>query len=221
MEEGAEEGLLGRGGASGLRSTLPPALGSWRGRWAWEGLGRPQGHTEQKGMRVGTRVSPAHPFLCSAHRLNPKPGESQGSVLRGDSPAQGALRFSVGTRPSDCQELAGESGRDGMGATGCRGLRLLDGGQSANRPAPPHSAPGGPGDRPSPRQSQAGRRRGLVSACAGAVVGQESQGWVSLGPTDHHSGPSPGPTPGPRRPPLTRRPVLSELQQLRVLSRNL
>ena len=42
-----------------------------------------------------------------SHRPRSEPGESRGSLLRGDSPPQGALRFCGGTRPLNRQGPAG------------------------------------------------------------------------------------------------------------------
>ena len=88
----------------------------------------------------------------SSHRPRSEPGESQGSVLREDSPPQGTLRFSGETRPLKLSAAGGEWGRDGAGATGCRGLRLRDGGQSGEEQARPHPIlpPEAPGIAPSP-----------------------------------------------------------------------
>ena len=179
--------------------------------------GRSQGHAGRRGVRWGPPVSLVHPFLGlfpGAHsprlRPRPKPGESRGSMLRGDSPPQGALRFSGRTRPFRLSRAGGESGGDGSGATGCRGLRPLDGGQSGEEQARPNSCypwrlQGSP---PPPGQSPASRCRGLSERLSGG-----SGGSVGAAVGSH-----------PGTPQTTAQgqahPVLSELWQLRVLGRN-
>ena len=173
-------------------------------------------------MRWGPRVDPVHPLLglfpgphSPSHRPRPEPGESRGSVLRGDSPPQGALKFSGRTRPLRSSRAGGESGGDGAGATGCRGLRLLDWGSVCGGadPPPPHHTSGGSRDRPLPQAESRRQTQRTERASVGGGGGSVGRRRPPL-----RGGSHPGTQPtklrgGPH-------PVLSELWQLRVLSRN-
>ena len=98
--------------------------------------GRPQGHAGQRGVWWRPRISPAHPFLGSATDPDLNLGSLR-ALCSGETAQPRGLRFSVGTIPLRSSRAGGESGRDSMGATGCRGLRLLDGGQSVEEQARP------------------------------------------------------------------------------------
>lgn len=204
VEEGALREEPSEGGAlePAPPPPLPPALGSLRSRWAvggsWGGQRR-----RAEGSEVGTPGQPGAPLPgliprthSLSHRPRSEPGESWGSVLRGDSPPQGALRFSGRTRPLRSraggvrQRWRGNHRLQGPEAAGWGGL--VCGGAGPSHPILPLEAAG---IAPSPRQSQAGRRRGLSERLWGG------QWWVPpQDPSDHCSGA--GPTPGPLRPPL-------------------
>ena len=129
-----------------------PFLPHWGPRGAGgqcEGLGEATEPFRAEGGEVGTPGQPSIrlPGLIPrtqypSHRSRSEPGDSRGSVLRGDSPPQGALTFFGRTRPLRLSRGGGESGRNGAGATGCRGLRLLHGVQSGrSKSAPTASCP--------------------------------------------------------------------------------
>ena len=180
-----EEGLLREGPPEGGASEPVPrpfllhwGLGGPGGQC--EGLREATGPCRAEGSEVGTPGQPGIPLPgliprthSPSHRPRSEPGESRGSMLRGDSPPQRALRFCWGGKAPQSSRAGGESGRDGPGATGCRGLRLLDGGQSGEEQVRPHPIlpPEAPGIASSPRQSQAGRRRGLSERLWRALVG--------------------------------------------------
>ena len=171
VEEGALREWPPKGGASELapRPFLPQwGLGGAGGQW--EGLGEATGPCRAEVGEVGSSGQPSVrlPGLIPrtqspSHRPRSEPGESRGSLLRGDSPPQGILTFSGRTRPLRSSRGSGESGRDGARATGCRGLRLLDGVQSVEKQVRPHHIlpPEATGIPSSLGQSPAGRHRGL------------------------------------------------------------
>ena len=150
-----------------------PFLPHWGPRGAGgqcEGLGEATEPFRAEGGEVRTPGQPSIrlPGLIPrtqypSHRSRSEPGDSRGSVLRGDSPPQGALTFFGRTRPLRLSRGGGESGRNGAGATGCRGLRLLHGVQSVEKQVRPHRIlpPEAAGITSSHGQSPARRQRGL------------------------------------------------------------
>ena len=171
-----EEGALREGPPEGGASEPAPrpfllhwGLGGPGGQC--EGLREVTGPCRAEGSEVGTPGQPRAPLPglnlprshSPSHRPRSEPMASRGSVLRGDSPPQGALTFFGRTRPLRLSRGGGESGRNGAGATGCRGLRLLDGVQSVEKQVRPHRIlpPEAAGITSSHGQSPARRQRGL------------------------------------------------------------
>ena len=195
MEEGALREWPPEGGDS--EPAPRPFLPHWGPGGAGgqcEGLGEATEPFRAEGGEVGTPGQPSVrlPRLIPrtqypSHRSRSEPGDSRGSALRGDSPPQGALTFFGRTRPLRLSRGGGESGRNGAGATGCRGLRLLHGVQSVEKQVRPHRIlpPEAAGITSSHGQSPAGRHRGLSERLQGEVDPWE---------------PRLGPTPGPHRP---------------------
>ena len=199
--------------------------GSRGGHRALQGRGGDVGTPGQPSVRLpGLIPRTQYP----SHRSRSEPGDSRGSVLRGDSPPQGALTFFGRTRPLRLSRGGGESGRNGAGATGCRGLRLLDWGSVCGGadPPPPHHTSGGSRDRPLPQAESRRQTQRTERASVGGGGGSVGRRRPPLRGGSHprtpqtplRGGPHPGTQPtklrgGPH-------PVLSELWQLRVLSRN-
>lgn len=180
-------------GPRSLRPTLPPALDPGGAGGQCEGLRRPQGHTGQKGMRWGPWVSPAHPFLGSAT----DPDLNLGSLraLCSGRPSPGALRFSGDKTPQGLSRAGGERGRDSMGATGCRGLRLLDGvSLQRSRPAPTPFCPRRLQGRPPPGRVKPADAEGAGRKPRGQWGVQEPAGSHTGDPTTTTQGRAPSPT---------------------------
>ena len=100
MEEGAlREGPPEGGASEPMPHPFLPHWGRGGADGLWEGLREATGPCRAEGSVEETPDHPGAPLPGLSHRPRPKPGESRGSVLRGDSPPQGALRFSGRTRP--------------------------------------------------------------------------------------------------------------------------
>ena len=209
VEEGAlREGPHDRGASEPVPRPFLPHQGLGGPSGQCEGLREATGPCMAEGNEVGTPGQPGVrlPGLIPRtqsprHRPRSEPGESRGYLLREDSPPQGTLTFSGRTRPLRSSRAGGESGGDVGGATGYRGLRLLDGNQSGKEQAHPNpSCPRRLQGSPLPQAESSRQRQRAEPAPVGGGDGSV----------------------GPRIPPLRGgpHPVVSELRQLRVLSRN-
>ena len=156
MEEGAlREGPPEGGASEPAPRPFIPHWGPGGAGGQCEGLGEPTGPCRAEGSEVGTPGQPRAPLPglnlprshSPSHRPRSEPMASRGSVLRGDSPAQGGVGARRSNTPSGHQRETQAAGAlscrvKGQGSGSRLGLAGLRRGKAA--PPPPPLDPQGP-----------------------------------------------------------------------------
>ena len=156
MEEGAlREGPPEGGASEPAPRPFIPHCGPGGAGGQCEGLGEPTGPCRAEGSEVGTPGQPRAPLPglnlprshSPSHRPRSEPMASRGSVLRGDSPAQGGVGAGRSNTPSGHQRETQAAGAlscrvKGQGSGSRLGLAGLRRWKAA--PSPPPLDPQGP-----------------------------------------------------------------------------